>query len=574
MIQKPFVPLVTLVTLSLLVSPSATPAFAGDFSVPPKAKPKTAPASQYLTTAAARILADRVIEPAQLKDYLSFIASDELQGRDTPSNGLNTAAKFLGTYLSRWGFKPAGDEGTFFQKIPLSRNRVDDKATTAALAGKALTYLDDFVLATSRARGATNTDVAESPLIYVGQGWVLPKKNVDPYAGFDVKGKILVASQQPSQRFPRGPDYADALSPQQYGAAHGAVGIIYLSDSAQRYMPLRANAATAQGGFSPVSASPTRPQTTQTALLPTIILSPDASQRLFEGEKIDGHTASTSSADGKEWPSFDLTAPKKLSLTIRYATETVNTQNVVAIWEGSDTRLKSEYVAFGAHYDHVGMSATPDANGDTIFNGADDDGSGTTALLAIADALHRSSVRPRRSILFVWHCGEEKGLWGSSYFTEHPTVPLNQVSAQLNIDMIGRSKLPDDQKPADATLSGPREIYMIGSQMMSTQLGNIATQINKSYLNLNLNYTYDDPNDPNRFFYRSDHINYAKKGVPIIFWFDGVHEDYHRRSDEVSKIDFNKMALVTRTVFVTATEIANLSTKLVVDKKLSLPGGE
>jgi Zn-dependent M28 family amino/carboxypeptidase len=248
------------------------------------------------------------------------------------------------------------------------------------------------------------------------------------------------------------------------------------------------------------------------------------------------------------------------------------TQNVVAVWEGSDPRLKSEYVAFGAHYDHVGMSAAPDANGDSIFNGADDDGSGTTALLAVADALRQSPLRPRRSLLFVWHCGEEKGLWGSAYFTSHPTVPLNQIVAQLNIDMIGRSKEPGNQKPADASLSGPREIYVIGSRMMSTQLGNISDRVNNEYQNLKLNFTYDDPKDPNGFFYRSDHINYAQKGIPIIFWFDGVHEDYHKRSDEVSKIDFTKMTLVTQTVFVTAAEIANLPEKIVVDKKLSLPG--
>jgi Zn-dependent M28 family amino/carboxypeptidase len=215
------------------------------------------------------------------------------------------------------------------------------------------------------------------------------------------------------------------------------------------------------------------------------------------------------------------------------------------------------------------MSTTPDASGDTIFNGADDDGSGTSALLAMADALHQSSLRPRRSILFVWHCGEEKGLWGSSYFTEHPSVPLNRITAQLNIDMIGRSKRPDDRKPADATLSGPNEIYVIGSRMMSTQLGSLSARVNKGYLNLKFNYTYDDPKDPNRFFYRSDHVNYARKGVPIIFWFDGVHEDYHRRSDEVSKIDFTKMTAVTRTVLVTAAEIADLPQKIVVDKKLT-----
>ncbi len=533
----------------------------------PAAQKQTA--DRYLTSADARALANRAVDPAQLRDYLSFIASDELQGRDTPSNGLNTAAKFLATHLSRWGFKPAGDEGSFFQKMPLNRNRVDDKVTKGALAGTSLNYPDDFVLMGGRDRGAAAADIVDAPFVYVGQGWVLPKKNLNPYTGIDVRGKMMVVSQQPGQRFPGGPDYANAISPVQYGISQGAAGIVYLADSADAYARLRADAVTPRGGFSP---TPSSPSAARSSALPVLVLSPKASDRLFAGEKTDRATAQISS--GADQAAFNFTEAKKLSLTVRYKTETVLTQNVVAIWEGSDPRLKGEYVAFGAHYDHVGMSAAPDATGDTIFNGADDDGSGTSALLAIADALRQSSTRPRRSLLFVWHCGEEKGLWGSEYFTSHPTVPLNRIAAQLNIDMIGRSKLPGNQKPADANLSGPREIYVIGSRMMSTQLGDLSARVNKSYQNLKLNYKYDDPKDPNGFFYRSDHINYARKGIPIIFWFDGVHEDYHKRSDEVSKIDFEKMTLVTRNVLVTATEIANLPQKIVVDKKLSLPEGD
>ena len=561
MIQKPLPLFAAAVALNALLSLS--PSFAAPAS----------PTPGLLTPAAARALADRAVNPAQLKDYLSFIASDELQGRDTPSNGLNTAAKFIATNLSRWGFKPAGDDGTYFQKIPLTRSRIDAAATRATLNGKPLAYPDEFVLSQGRGRGASpaNADVADAPLVYVGQGWVLPQNGTDPYKGIDVKGKVMVVSQRIGQRFPGGPGFANAVSAQQYGATHGAVGIAYLSPSADAYTQFRADAATPRGGYSVAAPSPTAPRAT--AQLPSIILSPQAAQQLFAGEKIDSGAAVTPDASGKDAPSFDFPATKKLALTVRYTTESAATQNVVAIWEGSDSGLKNEYVAFGAHYDHLGMSATPDENGDTIYNGADDDGSGTTALLAMADTLHQSPLRPRRSVLFVWHCGEEKGLWGSAYFTDHPTVPLDHISAQLNIDMIGRSKKADDTIPADANLSGPHEIYVIGSRMMSTQLGTLADRVNKGYQNLAFNYVFDDPNDPNRFFYRSDHFNYARKGVPIIFWFDGVHEDYHKRSDEVAKIDFVKMTDVTRTVFVTMTEIADLPQKLVVDKAFALPGG-
>ena len=194
---------------------------------------------------------------------------------------------------------------------------------------------------------------------------------------------------------------------------------------------------------------------------------------------------------------------------------------------------------------------------DKIWNGADDDGSGTVAVLGIAEALAKSKVRPKRSILFVWHAGEEKGLWGSEYFTKFPTVDMSKVVAQLNIDMIGRSKKPTDTNPKNAELSGENEIYVIGSKMMSTQLGAITESVNNSYLKMTYNYKYDDPNDPNRFFFRSDHFNYAVKGIPIVFWFDGVHQDYHGAGDHADKIDYAKMEKVTRTIFLTMWELGD-----------------
>jgi Zn-dependent M28 family amino/carboxypeptidase len=253
--------------------------------------------------------------------------------------------------------------------------------------------------------------------------------------------------------------------------------------------------------------------------------------------------------------------------------EKAETQNVVAVFEGSDPVLKNEYVALGAHYDHVGVG-TP-VNGDGIYNGADDDGSGTTALLAMAEALAKASARPKRSILFVWHAGEEKGLWGSRYFTNYPTLPLDKIVTQINIDMIGRSKKEGDTNPLNRDLSGPNEIYVIGSKMMSTELGELTDTVNKQYLNITYDYRYDDPSDPNRFFSRSDHYNYAKKGIPIVFFFDGVHEDYHRPGDSVDKIDFQKMERVARTIYLTLWEVASRPTRPKVDKQLpaQLSGG-
>jgi Zn-dependent M28 family amino/carboxypeptidase len=294
---------------------------------------------------------------------------------------------------------------------------------------------------------------------------------------------------------------------------------------------------------------------------------------LFAGEQLSGAAvlAAAQAASGVEPPkAFALSPDKRLRLSVKLSVTEAYTQNVVGVLEGKDSKLRKEYVALGAHYDHVGADGVTGCRPtptDSICNGADDDGSGTTALLAMAEAFSKGP-RPRRSILFVWHTGEEKGLWGSEYFTRYPTVPLGQVVAQLNIDMIGRSKKEGDTNPLNRMLTGPHEIYVIGSRMMSTQLGELNEAVNREYLGLKYNYHYDEPNDPERLFYRSDHFNYAKHGVPIVFFFDGVHEDYHRPGDSPDKIDYRKMQAITRTVFVLASELANAPARPVVDKRI------
>jgi Zn-dependent M28 family amino/carboxypeptidase len=195
------------------------------------------------------------------------------------------------------------------------------------------------------------------------------------------------------------------------------------------------------------------------------------------------------------------------------------TQNVVALWEGSDAKLKNEMVAIGAHYDHVGTN--PNAAGeDKIWNGADDDGSGTVAVLSIAKHWRKPKQRPKRSILLVWHAGEEKGLWGAEYFNKFPTIDIKNVISQLNIDMIGRSldptkviKCDPPGKLCNENLTKANEIYVIGSEMMSSTLGSIVKGTNTAYIKMDYNYKYDDPNDKEQFFFRSDHFHYAVNGI-------------------------------------------------------------
>jgi Zn-dependent M28 family amino/carboxypeptidase len=231
-----------------------------------------------------------------------------------------------------------------------------------------------------------------------------------------------------------------------------------------------------------------------------------------------------------------------------------SSENVISIIKGSE--LPEEYLVITSHYDHVGIGE----NGE-IYNGADDDGSGTVAIMEIAEAFQKAvseGYRPKRSIIFLHVTAEEKGLLGSKYYSENPIYPLENTVANLNIDMIGRID--------DAHKDKPNYVYLIGSDKLSTDLHEISEAANSSYVNLDLDYTYNDENDPNRFYYRSDHYNFAKFDIPIIFYFNGVHEDYHKPTDTPEKIEYDLLEKRAKLVFFTAWEVANREERPFVDK--------
>lgn len=230
-----------------------------------------------------------------------------------------------------------------------------------------------------------------------------------------------------------------------------------------------------------------------------------------------------------------------------------SSENVVAIIPGSV--WPQEYIVLSAHYDHVG------AKGDTIYNGADDDGSGTVALLEIAQAFKKAQdqgMGPKRSIVFLHVTGEEIGLYGSRYYTDNPIYPLEQTVCNLNTDMIGRI---DPNKAGNDNY-----IYLIGSDKLSQELHDLSENVNQEFSQLELDYTFNDENDPNRFYYRSDHYNFAKNNVPIIFYFNGVHEDYHQPTDTPDKIEYPLMSKRAQLIFHTAWEVANQEKRIVADK--------
>lgn len=496
----------------------------------------------------------------QLKEYLTFIASDELEGRDTPSRGLDIAAMYIAQHLASWGLKPGGDAGSYFQKIPLRQNKIDPTATRLDLSGQAFTYGTDFLSSFNPA------EIAPSNVVFAGNGWVIKSKNIDPYQGISVKDKIVVVVNALPKGVTfqdlKGPAGGDWFSPPLYAQQNGAKAVLTFSN----FSTMANWDAIRWGQQDKGSVAYGKPDTTIT--IPSITMSPKLMATLFAGEKFSAAALFNKVVTGDTFESFDLKPEKKMRISVGVKTTDIHTQNVVGILEGSDPILKNEYVAIGAHYDHVGMNPFS-TNPDKIWNGADDDGSGTVSVLNIAEAFAKGGQKPKRSILFIWHAGEEKGLWGSDYFTSNPTVPITSVITQLNVDMIGRYQNPGDENhPQNKRLPKQHEVFTIGNKMMSTELGQLADDVNASFLKLNFNSQYDGPDHPDQFFYRSDHFNYARKGVPIIFFMDGDHADYHQPSDSVEKINFESMEKVARTIMAIGWTLANAPTRPKVDKPL------
>ena len=519
--------------------------------------PTSALAQTVKITADERKIAE-AITASQLSNYLHFVASDAMGGRDTPSQGLDLTAEFLKMNLERWGFKPAGDNGTFFQKIELTRDVLDTENARLEIGGKAFNLGDDFL----RIAGSGS---ANAPLVFGKDGWMVKSKGIDAFSGVDVAGKIVVIAPsgfaqrtlsprpagvtQDDLKGPAGEEWADPIT---HATKKGAAGVIVIAPP-----QLAANWAGMRNSPGRGSLFPEKLRAAPSGgrSIPVMVVTKPVGDAIFAGE----------SANASSGTALALNKSANLSLLTRK--DSAWTQNVVALWEGSDHVLKKEMVAIGAHYDHVGTR--PNAPGpDKIWNGADDDGSGTVAVLSIAEALGQSKERPKRSVLFVWHAGEEKGLWGADYFNRFPTVDIKNVIAQLNIDMIGRSKAAGDTNEKNKDLTGPNAVYVIGSEMMSSTLGAITKGTNSAFLNLDYDYKYDDPKDTNRFFFRSDHFHYAQNGIPIAFWFTGTHQDYHGAGDHPDKIDYQKMEKIARTIFLTMWELTDLKERPKIDKQL------
>lgn len=483
------------------------------------------------------------ITPTDLRAHLEFIASNALEGRDTPSRGLDIAGMYIVSHLQRWGVKPAGENGTYYQSLTYRVDTVNVSESRIQVGERSFEYGVGFV-----ARAVPLN--ASAPLVYVGYGWSNPSKGIDPYAGLDVRGAVLVVQAgYPKEVIELGfgsASQAGWLSPEQNAEQKGAIAIVRIDPTDMGRIERIARAWSqrrAVEGLQPISN------------IPVIVASQPLLEAIFAGEPVSAAELIQRADGGEPAPSFALKPDKRIAITLSVQTQKEVARNIVGVIEGSDPVLKQEYVSLGAHLDHVG---TARSGVDRIYNGADDNGSGSVALLEIAEAF-ATGPRPKRSLLLLWYAGEEEGLLGSRLFTEQPTVPLQNIIVNINLDMVGRSKSPDDNNPRNRYLSGPNEIYVIGPNVASPDLGKVLNAVNDQYLKMTLNPMYDSLNHPEQLYFRSDHYSFVSKGIPAVFFFSGLHEDYHQVSDSVDKIDFDKMARVARTVFGFAWELADSS---------------
>lgn len=484
-----------------------------------------------------------------LKRHLSFLASDELGGRYTLSPSINVAARYLASQLESFGYRGGARGGSFFQKVPLAHRKVDSSASKLTInvggAKQEFKYGDDFAIETPGEYDLSGD------LIFVGYGVSSPDNNYDDYAKLDVKGKIVVMvmgspATLSNAQVSEDEVYAGAAQ------AHGARAAIAIPSP-----PLLAAWEQMKSFFQQESIG--LPQKSSDSKIPSFMAGPNLIKAI--AAVMGKNETYLTQPAGKPLMPAPIGGSAQINLKISVKDAPL-AQNVVGILEGSDQKLKDEYLVISAHYDHLQTATSGE-----VFNGADDDGSGTSAILELAEAF-ATGPRSKRSILVVFHTGEEIGLFGSEFNTDYePVVPLKNMVADLNIDMIGRSREPGNNDPRDKELTDKDSIYIIGADKLSTELHKLNEQTNSETARMRFDYTYNDETHPEQFYYRSDHYNYAKHGIPVIFYFTGVHSDYHRTTDDINKIDFEKMLRITRMVFATGWRIANMDTRLVVDKK-------
>lgn len=493
------------------------------------------------------------IQAESLKKNLTVLASDEYEGRETGQKGQKMAAEYIMNQFKEFGIPqvPALTHG-YYQTFPVSVYQPQEVQITLPEKIDYVQNIDFYSSSTILKDSTYNIN----EVVFAGYG--INTVLYNDYEKADLKGKtVMILNGEPygengkslisqsSEPSDWTTNYRRKLSE----AQKAGISILLVAENnlkedfkqnEHRITSYRMDIETdkkVSGKSGPL----------------IIYISEDLANAILNNKKNTYKKLQEKIASTGKPQKFIAKTP--FTIKVKQAASKLNTENVLGYIEGSD--LKDELVVITAHYDHLGK------HDGVVYNGADDDGSGTVAVIELAKVFakaKREGKGPRRSMLFMTVAGEEKGLLGSDYYTRNPVFPLKNTVCDLNIDMIGRL---DKKHEGNADY-----VYLIGADKLSKELHNISETANKSYnCNLQLDYTYNDENDPNRYYYRSDHYNFAKNNVPVIFYFNGVHEDYHKETDEVQKINFAKMEKISRLVFFTAWEIANRNERLKLDKK-------
>lgn len=489
------------------------------------------------------------INASDLRSYLTVLASDEYQGRETGTEGQRKAAKYIADQLASFGIPARGENGTYFQEIAFYNEKWNSIGLT--VNGKKFKHLYDFYAYPGANQNRPSYD--KKKVYFLGYG--IDDPSYSDYKGKKFKGKtVMIYAGEPKDqsgnflisKSSEASDWSTDFDKKMAAAAKHGVGTLLIIDP-DIQKNIADNRVELVGGRSKMG----RPKNWDQSVN-HLFISPALAKEII-GEKMPKVVASREKIESRR-KTKRVKLRSKIGIRQLKDDDSLIGSNVIGFIEGTDPELKDEVVIITAHYDHLGM------RGKSIFNGADDNGSGTSTVMGVAKAVasaKKQGTGPRRSMLFMLVSGEEKGLLGSKYYVNYPLFPLKDAVADINVDMVGRV----DKKYED----NPNYVYVIGSDRLSTELHEINERMNTEHTNLVLDYKYNDENDPNRYYYRSDHYNFAERGIPAVFFFNGTHVDYHRPSDTIEKINFEKMEKIGKLVYHTAWELANRDERIKVD---------
>ena len=493
------------------------------------------------------------INATDLQRYLMILSSDEYEGRETTTQGALKASQYIAAQFENFRIPEYKEGKGHFQEVPFQRNAWKDIGLK--INDQEYKHMVDYVSLLPLNYNRSNAKFSE--VYFCGYG--IADKKYNDFEEADVKGKailiykgepkkdngeyVISGTEEPSA-------WATKIELKLRAAKAAGVGLVFIIEDQVKEIVAENRQFLIDGKIRLHDGTIRQ----KNDIVNSVYISPAMAQTMMadQYDKII-ETRDKIKAKGKT-KGRAIAIKTKIDIQQAKHANVLRSNNVIGYLEGSDPILKNEYVLLSAHYDHLGT------RGDKVFNGANDNGSGTSTVIALMKAFAKAKKEgngPKRSIVALLMCGEEKGLLGSEYYTKLPAFPLDQTIVDVNVDMVGRTdKLHE---------SSDEYIYVIGADKLSSELHDINESVNDKYVNMELDYRFNDEKDPNRYYYRSDHYNFAKQGIPVIFYFNGVHEDYHKSTDTFDKINYDLMQKSARLIFHTTWELANRPERIKVD---------